>query len=250
MKKAVPVYMVQPLLFDNKVIFMGSYTDPNTYAENSGNVELSERKFAQVRDDILELPVLEKSRYNSNFERINEFMMKGDTQPAIVYSVNPLIISAYSDEMDGVVFLEFPERLAEIYNLHEGMRLVTSNVYKYGSKTVRDINAGVGYLKRYSDFTPIVQLFLTDREDYAMRRTELFDEEVWDRVNFLTEEYSHSGNKAREGFFYLTTVSAAEENSQSYEEKGKGFFDLSITPTVIFGVICIIVGILTALLYY
>lgn len=130
------------------------------------------------------------------------------------------------------------------------MRLVTSNVYKYGSKTVNDINAGVGYLKRYSDFTPIVQLFLTDREDYAMRRTELFDEEVWDRVNFLTEEYSHSGNKAREGFFYLTTVSAAEENSQSYEEKGKGFFDLSITPTVIFGVICIIVGILTALLYY
>ncbi len=207
---------------------MGNYVDPNTYAENAGNVELSEEKFRQVRDKILKISFFDKAQYNSNFERINDYMMNGDTQPAVVYSVNSLIISAYSDEMDGVVFLEFPDELAEMYNLQKGTRLVTSNVYKYGSKAVKDINAGAGYLKRYSDFTPIVQLFLTDNENYARRRTMLFGEEVWDRVNCLTEEYSRSGKKARKGFYYLTTVSA----------------------TVIFGIICIIAGIGIAMLYY
>lgn len=184
---------------------MGNYVDPNSHAENAGNVELSEEKFRQVRDKILKISFFDRTQYNKNFERINDYMMNGDTQPAIVYSVNPLIISAYSDEMDGVVFLKFPKRLAKIYNLHEGMRLVTSNVYNnWDYKIAKDIEIGDGYLNRYVDFTPIVQLFLTDSENYAMKRTELFDEEVWDRVNYLTKEYSHSGNKARKGFYYLT----------------------------------------------
>lgn len=183
---------------------MGIYIDPNTYAENAGNVRLSKEKFRQVRDKILKISFFDKTQYNNNFERIDDYMMNGDTQPAIVYSVNPLIISAYSDEMDGVVFLKFPKKLAEMYNLHEGMKLVTSNVYKYGTKIAKDIEVGDGYLNRYVDFTPIVQLFLTDSENYAMKRTELFDEEVWDRVNHLTEEYSYSRHKARKGFYYLT----------------------------------------------
>ncbi|MCM1132777.1 MAG: hypothetical protein NC340_04830 [Ruminococcus flavefaciens] len=206
---------------------MGNYVDPGTFAENAGNVGLSAEKFIQVLYGIIKVPFLVKATYNSNFERINDYMMNGDTQPAVVYSVKPLIISAYSDEMDGVVFLEFPEQFAEKYNLYEGMRLVTSNVYQYGKRPVKDINAGAGYLKRYSDFTPIVQLFLTDSENYARRRTMLFGEEVWDRVNLLTEEYARSGKKPRRGFYYLTAVS----------------------PAVMFGIICIIAGIGIAMLY-
>lgn len=183
---------------------MGNYVDSNTVAENAGGVRLSEEKFAQVRDEILKLSFIKKMYCNKQFQRINDFMVHGDTQPAVVYSVNPLIISAYSDEMDGVVFLEFPDELAEMYNLRAGMRLVTSNVYKVGMKVSKDITVGSGYLKRYTDFTPIVQLFLTKDEDYSMKRTELFDEEIWKKVESLTAEYAHSGNKPRNGFFYLT----------------------------------------------
>lgn len=185
---------------------MGNYVDSNTFAENAGGVKLSEEKFRQMRDEILKMSFVQKMQYNRNFQRIDDYMTNGDTQPAIVYSVKPLIISAYSDEMDGVVFLEFPDRLAEMYNLHTGMRLVTSNVYNCGFKIAKDINTGAGYLKRYTDFTPIVQLFLTKDEDYVMKRTELFDENVWDRVKQLTEKYSQSGNKARKGFYYFTKV--------------------------------------------
>lgn len=185
---------------------MGNYVDSNTFAENAGGVKLSEEKFRQVRDNILKMSFVRKMQYNNSFQRINDYMVNGDTQPAVVYSVKPLIISAYSDEMDGVVFLEFPDVLAEIYNLHTGVRLVTSNVYNCGFKTAKDINTGAGYLKRYTDFTPIVQLFLAKDENYVMKRTELFDETVWNRVNQLTEEYSRSGNKARKGFYYFTKV--------------------------------------------
>lgn len=188
---------------------MGKYVDPNTFAENAGGVNLSEEKFRQVRDEILELSFVRKMQYNRSFQRINDYMMNGDTQPAIVYSLNPLIISAYSDEMDGVVFLEFPDRLAEIYNLHVGMRLVTSNVYAYGFSIAKDITVGNGYLKRYTDFTPIVQLFLAKDEDYVMRRTELFNDKIWERVKYLTENYSDSGYKARKGFYYFTKVNGS-----------------------------------------
>ncbi len=183
---------------------MKNYIAPNTY--NAGNVKLSEEKFRQVRDEILKISFIGKIQYNGRFQRINEIMMKGDTQPAVVYSVNPLIISAYSDEMDGVVFLEFPDELVEMYNLYEGMRLVTSNGYDYGFKVAKEISASVGYKKRYADFIPIVQLFLTDSENYAMGRTELFDEKMWDRVNYLTKEHSYSGKKARKGFYYMTKI--------------------------------------------
>lgn len=185
---------------------MGNYIDSKTLAENAGGVNLSAEKFSQVRDKVLKLFLAKKWRYNSNFQCINDCISNGDTQPAIVHSVSPLIISAYSDEMDGVVFLEFPEKLTEMYNLYEGMRLVTSNVYNCGFKIAKDINIGKDYLKRYTDFTPIVQLFLAEDENYIMSRTELFDEEVWDRVKHLTEEYAHSGKKARKGFYYFTKV--------------------------------------------
>jgi len=188
---------------------MGNYVDSNTFAENAGGVNLSKEKFRQIRDEILKLSFMKKWQYNRSFQRIDDYMVNGDTQPAIVHSISPLIISAYSDEMDGVVFLEFPDKLAEIYNLRIGMRLVTSNVYFCGFKIKKDITAGSGYLKRYTDFTPIVQLFLAEDEDYVMKRTELFDEDIWNRVKYLTEEYSSNGNKARKGFYYFTKINGS-----------------------------------------
>lgn len=205
--------------------FMGKYVDSNTRAENAGNAELSKEKFKQIRDKILKVSFISKMQYNNNFNRINDYMINGDTQPAIVYSVNPLIISAYSDEMDGVVFLEFPDVLAEMYNLKTGSRLVTSNIYKYGSKIAKDINIGSNYYNRYVDFTPIVQLFLSDNENYIKNRTELFSEEIWDKINYLTNEYAHSGNQPRKGFYYLTKIDGG----------------------TIFCIVCIIIGIILAI---
>ncbi|MDE5754270.1 MAG: hypothetical protein K2H89_07000 [Oscillospiraceae bacterium] len=186
---------------------MENYVDPNSFASNPGEVCLSEHKFAQLRDDILHLSFLKKLYYNKQFRRINQYLLNGDTQPAIVVSVNPLIISAYSDEMDAVVFLRFPEKLADIYHLSTGMRLVTSNIYFEGDKIAKDIQTGDEYLNQYSDYTPIVQLFLCDAENGILNRTALFDEQIWYKVMRMTEQKASENPKPRDGFYYLTKFS-------------------------------------------
>lgn len=144
-----------------------------------------------------------KKAYNDQFDRVDEFLSHGDTQPAIVKSVDPLIISAYSDELDAVVFLRFPDVLVDKYKLKINDRLVTSNTYTLlVDRVEKDISPGEFWLERYSDFSPLVQLFLSDEEDFIRKRIELFDEDKWKRVEMLTQEKHNNGKfVCRYGFY-------------------------------------------------
>lgn len=74
-----------------------------------------------LRDDVLKVPFLKKGYYNRQFERINQYLAYGDTQPAVVSSLNPLVISAYSDEMDAGSGNEICfEIIEETFNLDVG----------------------------------------------------------------------------------------------------------------------------------
>ena len=127
-----------------------------------------------------------------------------------MHSVDPLIVSAYSDEMDAVIFLRFPNELAQIYGLSAGDRLVTACNYETGGSVAADIFPGAGCSGLYSDMIPIVQLFLAGKKqvlfaggDNEIRaRTSIFDDSVWARVNELTEEYAKK-DICRDGFFYM-----------------------------------------------
>lgn len=187
---------------------MKNYMDQTTFAENAGEVNLSKRKFKELRDDILKVPFLKKGYYNRQFGRISQYLAYGDTQPAIVSSLNPLVISAYSDEMDAVVLLKFPSEMQNMYALNEGMRLVTSNVYFRGSQIAADITVGEKYLNRWIDFIPMVQLFLSDDEEFIKQRIGLLQEELWRRLEFLTEKRMAQNDniKMRNGFYYLTGI--------------------------------------------
>ncbi|MBR1433444.1 MAG: hypothetical protein IJ585_19810, partial [Ruminococcus sp.] len=123
-----------------------NYVDPNTAAENAGNVLPSREKFDYIRDELLHVKGFKKVYFNKQFNRLGGYLMNGDTQPAVVVSLSPLIISAYSDEMDGVLFLKFPDALADMYGLSVGARLVTSNIYIPGNKPVKDVYAGPYYM--------------------------------------------------------------------------------------------------------
>ena len=185
---------------------MKKYMSSTTKAENEGGVHLSKSKVELVRDNLMGLTFLQKVKWNSKYDKINEFMQYGDTQPAYVVSLHPLIISAYSDEIDGVVLLEFPPELGSFYDLTEGARLVTSNVYAFGTTMAPDLIPGEGNLNRYVNFTPIVQIFLAEEEDFARERISLFEEEKWERVVQLTEEKmrDHSQIPPRNGFFFFS----------------------------------------------
>ncbi len=181
------------------------FLNPDSVAENPGGIRLSSKKYKQILkllgDSAVKFP-----HTLSLKKRIDEYLCMGDTQPAVVVSVKPFTVAAYSDEMDAVVMLRFPDEFAEKYSLTVGSRLVTSNVYAYGNafNAARDIFVGKNYLNRYSDFIPMVSLFLSDDEKFIRSRTELFDEELWKTAEHKAEKYLLNHPKLyRNGFYYL-----------------------------------------------
>ena len=184
---------------------MPLFMNQDSYAENPGNVNLSRKKCRQLKKRLCKNFVL-KINFDLNRIPVSRWIRFGDTQPAFVYSVDPLTISVYSDEMVAVIFLRFPDFLVEQYGLKAGEVLAATNVYSENSegKTADDIFVGEHYLGRYHDFTPMIQLFLSDDEATAKRNTGLFHPETLLRVQALTAEYAdrHSG-LFREGFYYF-----------------------------------------------
>ena len=167
-----------------------AFFNPSASAENPGNAKFSYKKYYPVRKLICS-GFKEKFTCDMLIQQVMAILRYGDTQPALVCSLDPLLVSAYSDELDAVMMLRFPNELAEKYGLKVGDRLVTSNQYVYAhfDDTAPDIHAGEGNTGNYSDFIPVVQLFLAKNDDKIMARTNLFDEVKWARVAALTEEY-------------------------------------------------------------
>lgn len=178
------------------------------YAENHGNAKFSYKKYYQIRAMIFSKfgsfkNLGAKMNADMRIKYVMEVLKLGDAQPALVISLDPFLIAAYSDEMDAVVMLKFPMELAERYGLSVGSRLAASCVYSEGrrSETSDDIFPGEGYSGNYRSFMPIVQLFLASNEDEVKANVSLFDEDRWRRVETLAEDYrkKHPG-LSRDGF--------------------------------------------------
>ena len=179
-------------------------------ADNPANVKLKYKKFYQVRKLACK-NVKEQMAFDMTTQLLGNMLLKCDTQPAVVQSVAPFIVSAYSDEFDAVIFLRFPEELAKIYNLSAGDRLVTAcNYIDDGGKPASDIFPGPASAGAYSDMIPVVQLFFAGKkqflfpggDDEIRSRPSIFGEDVWSRVNELTADYASKG-LSRDGFFYM-----------------------------------------------
>ena len=171
------------------------------YAENQAKVKFSYKKYYSFRNKI-GTKFSQKFRADMKIDFVAKALFYGDTQPAVVVSTSPLLIGAYSDEMDAVVMLRFPEEFAKQYALSVGTRLTTSNVYFAERAIASDIHIGMQYSHRYTDCAPLVQLFLGKKDERIMEKTKLFGEEVWQTVTDKADEYLHLyPNCSRDGFF-------------------------------------------------
>ena len=179
-------------------------------AENPGNAKLKYKKFYQVRRLACKT-VKEQMAYDMCTQFIGNVLMRGDTQPAVVRSAAPLVISAYSDEMDAVIFLKYPDELAATYSLKPGDRLVTSVTYvPIQGNVAPDIFPGSGFSGLYGNVIPLVQLFFGGKkqilfaggDEEIRNRISIFPEELWERVEKLTEEYASRG-MCRDGLFFV-----------------------------------------------
>ena len=111
------------------------YLDDSTQASDPGRVALSHPKLRELRPDLYGLPgavqsVLGMLRLTVPQKGIiEEALLHGDSRAAVVVSLSPLMVAAYTDELDCVALLRFPDALVQRYGLREGTRLLTVNLY-------------------------------------------------------------------------------------------------------------------------
>ena len=129
-----------------------------------------------------------KSLSAIDLHMIEDIAMNGDSQSAVVASTLPLLVAAYSEDMDCVAMLHFPEALIEPYGLTVGTRLLSTNYYTPGRRYVRDLippeRGGA-----FANMQPVIVDFLSDNAaTIAARKTEI-PERDWQRAGELAAEY-------------------------------------------------------------
>ena len=186
-----------------KIRFKGDIS----FASNPGRLNLSEEKCNYIAS-VLNWNKNDFKNFNKKKKILKSHLRYGDTQPAIVVSVDPLIISSYTDEIDSAVMLKFPKEFATKYNLSIGDRLITINEYypKLNFNYAPDLIPGDKKSDAWRDVIPLVGLFLCENENYCKRKIDMIQMEDWTTLQEKTLEYlNKKPNTTRDGFKYLIT---------------------------------------------
>jgi hypothetical protein len=131
---------------------------------------------------------------------VDDQLTYGDSRAAVVVSVSPLLIAAYSDELDCVALLRFPDELVSEYDLRLFSRLLTVNRYMIGGPLVADLEIGRLGDNRYANFQPFIAEFLSSDTERIRERKATITEEEWRRTITLGRRYlDDHGTRARDG---------------------------------------------------
>lgn len=133
-------------------------------------------------------------------DRFREHLQFGDTRAAVVLSLEPLLIAAYTDELDCVAVLRFDERLLRYHELEVGSRLVTVNTYGSSDRVSADLDPGPGDTRNWTNFHPLIVDLLSDDVELIQGRRGEIEAEEWARCREQGDAYreAHPG-RAREG---------------------------------------------------
>ena len=179
--------------------------DDNTFASFPGRVRLSEAKLKALQPELfsrfsalISWHVFDGKLWNGHTfwkTRIREHLWGGDSRAAVVVSTKPLIVAAYTDEIDCVALLRFKNRLVSEYDLEVGSRLVSVNLYEYMHDGTYETDLLPGPLARvyYRNFTPLIADFLTDDVERLAQRKDEISEDEWKRTEEMGQSYLEEG---------------------------------------------------------
>lgn len=122
-------------------------------------------------------------------ERLDEHIQVGDSRAACVIAVEPLLVAAYTDELDCVAVLCFPNHLVSKYNLSLGARLLTVNTYQRSDWRKTDLVLGPRQLGQFLAFWPIIADFVSEDSARLQQRKNELDQDEWARTCQLGREY-------------------------------------------------------------
>jgi hypothetical protein len=180
--------------------------DDNTAASDPGRIRLSHEKLRRFHPELYQPRGIGRlfNRLSPQQEfwlvHKEEHLLHGDSRAALVVSLAPLLIAAYTDELDCVALLRFDSALAAEYNLNAGDRLLTVNLYARGTVPVSDLENGPASYHRYSNFAPMIAEFVSDDITRIELRKSEIEEAEWQRTRELAEAYlKKNGPRARDG---------------------------------------------------
>jgi Fe-S cluster assembly iron-binding protein IscA len=164
----------------------------HSQASDPGQCKLSEDRLRRLQPELFadEPGALgDESGLQEYRESLAEHLISGDSRAAVVISTTPLVVAAYTDELDCVALLQFPKYLVAELGLRVGSRLLTVNRYQYpGGSRPGDLVPGPADTRRYINFTPLIADFLVADVKSLNRRKESIGEREWERTVKLSRD--------------------------------------------------------------
>jgi hypothetical protein len=181
---------------ENLAVQQMEHHSNDTYATNSLHLELSLKKLSVL------LPELTKHRgaFSKIARRVTgkrdmlavleEHIRFGDSQPAVVISIEPLLVAAYTEDIDCVAILRFPAQLVSEYGLQVKSRLVTINTYMQRKEYQSDLIPGPDVGNTWTGFHPVIADFVSDDIETIESRKRGLAPQLWDYVYNLGIEHT------------------------------------------------------------
>ncbi len=187
--------------------FMRQRINQNSYVVYPGGVRLSSEKLRRLCPELfpsLLAPLsIAKWLFGSSMSAvydIRDILLNGGSGPAVVIATSPLLIAPYSQNIDGVAMLRFPDELTAEYSLSKGSRLLTClNVVLRGNQAP-DLEHGPDSWHDSCNFIPLIAEFLSDDMEWIEKRKRGVEAQWWDKTQGLGQQYLEKhGTKARDG---------------------------------------------------
>jgi hypothetical protein len=125
---------------------------------------------------------------------IKEHLWLGSVHPAMVLSLEPGRVAAYSSDLDCVAILAYSPDFLEEFGLTERSRLIGVNYYSTGPKEA-DIEFGPGKCTSWTGMTPIIAEFVTREGARLEKLKEDIPKRLWARTWELGQERIRSHPK-------------------------------------------------------
>lgn len=198
--------------------------DPNIEASCPAEVWLSHAKLKKLLPDLYSFASkwIWRRRRSDWLTYFEGHLFYGDSRAAVVVSTSPLMVAAYTDEIDCIALLRFDDSLVSEYGLEMGSRLITVNRYYdiedpgYES----DLVPGPANTGRYGNFMPFIADFMTDDIERLNELKAEISQDEWLRTETLGHTYlTRDFARPRDGRPCWSQQPAAKSDAPPLPEK-------------------------------
>ena len=171
-------------------------------ASNPGRFQLSTERLFALQPGLLpdtSQPVCESEEARRfHVWMTGEHLRTGDSRAAVVVGLDPPVIAAYTDELDCVALLRFPDEFGSDWSV--GDRMVTTNRYQRRTEwRALDLVPGPHDTGTFGEYAPYIADLLTDDESRLAERKASIPEHEWTRCAELGRAALARGQELRDG---------------------------------------------------